>query len=207
MGLPVLTTFGMTETASGVAVGGADPATLADPTAMRPLPGVELRIEAPDRSGVGRIEIRGSMVFGGYVGGPPASADRSPDGWFLTADLGRIDHDGLLRIADRRDDLIVSGGENVAPAEVEAVLLEHPAVAAAAVVGRPDPKWGAVPVALVVVRDGGPVEDMDLERHCRARLAAYKVPRAFQRVADIPRDDLGKVRRRLLREALGEGPR
>jgi O-succinylbenzoic acid--CoA ligase len=206
-GLPILTTYGMTETGSGVAVGGADAATLADPMALRPLPGVGVRIGAPDRAGVGRIEVRGAMVFSGYVGHPRATGDWSQDGWWRTGDLGRIDDDGLLRIVDRRDDLIVSGGENVAPAEVEAILLEHPAVAAAAVVGRPDPTWGAVPVAFVVVRDDTQVEDAGLERHCRDRLASYKVPRAFQRVADLPRDALGKVRRQVLRDALEEGLR
>ena len=83
-GLPILTTYGMTETGPGVAVGGADAATLADPTALRPLPGVDMRIAAPDRAGVGRIEVRGAMVFSGYVGHPRAAADRSQDGWWRT---------------------------------------------------------------------------------------------------------------------------
>ena len=94
------------------------------------------------------------MVFEGYVGDAAASADRLADGWLRTGDLGTLDADGLLRIADRREDLVISGGENVYPAEVEAVLREHPAIVDAAVVGRPDATWGSVPVAVVVVASG-----------------------------------------------------
>ena len=111
---------------------------------------------------------------------------------------------GLLRIADRRDDLIVSGGENVYPAEVEAVLREHPDVLDAAVVGSDDATWGRVPVAVVVLAAGSTASDIELESHCQGRLAAYKVPVAFHRVAELPRNEAGKVLRGELRERLGE---
>jgi O-succinylbenzoic acid--CoA ligase len=204
-GLPVLTTYGMTETSSGVAVGGGEPATLADPAALRPLPGVDVRVVDPGaEDGVGDILVRGAMVCRGYLGDPEASAERLVDGWLRTGDLGSLDAEGLLRIADRREDLIISGGENVYPAEVEAVLREHPAVVDAAVLGRPDRAWGSVPVAAVVVAPGLSVSDAELVRHCRDRLAGYKVPVHFRQLASLPRNEAGKLVRRELRDLLGE---
>ncbi len=146
------------------------------------------------------------MVFEGYVGDAAASADRLADGWLRTGDLGTLDADGLLRIADRREDLVISGGENVYPAEVEVVLREHPAIVDAAVVGQADATWGSVPVAFVVVESGEPVGDAEIERHCRERLAAYKVPVRFHRLPRLPRNEAGKVLRRELRELLAEAP-
>jgi o-succinylbenzoate---CoA ligase len=205
-GLPVLTTYGMTETSSGVAVGGAEVATVADPAALRSLPGVRVRVEDPDPAdGVGQILVSGSMVFSGYLGDAEATAERLADGWLRTGDLGSLDGDGLLRIADRREDLVISGGENVYPAEVEAVLREHPAVVDAAVVAQADATWGSVPVAAVVVAPGASVGDAELERHCRAQLAAYKVPVRFHRLPALPRNEAGKVLRRELRELLSRG--
>ena len=206
-GLPVLTTYGMTETSSGVAVGGAEVATLADPAALRPLPGAHVRVEDPDPAdGVGQILVAGSMVFAGYLGDPAATAEQLADGWLRTGDLGSLDGDGLLRIADRREDLVISGGENVYPGEVEAVLRDHPAVVDAAVVGQADATWGSVPVAAVVVTPGASVGDAELERHCRARLAGYKVPVRFHRLLELPRNEAGKILRRELRELLMKAP-
>ncbi len=205
MGLPILVTYGMTETASGVAVGGLDPATLADPTALRPLPGVRLREAATpegDEEGSGGIEVRGPMVFGGYLDDPEATAERLVDGWLHTGDLGSVAKDGLLRVMGRRDDVVISGGENIQPAEVEAVLCEHPAVAEAAVVGQADPTWGGVPVAAIVLVPEADVADDELAAHCRARLAGYKVPRRFVRVLALPRNAAGKVLRRELQATL-----
>jgi O-succinylbenzoic acid--CoA ligase len=204
-GFRVLTTYGMTETASGVAVGGADPATIADPTAARALPGAELRIE-PDGAadGSGEILVRGSMVFAGYAHDPGATAERLRDGWLHTGDIGTLDEAGLLRIVDRRDDLVISGGENVYPAEVEAVLTAHPAVREVAVFGEPDARWGAVPVAAIVL--GAEVTDAELAAHCRERLAGYKVPARFVRLAALPRNELGKVQRHRLRASEAETP-
>ncbi len=151
-GYPVLTTYGMTETGSGVVVGGAEQTTRRDPTAGRALPGVRLGI-VPDGAGDGggEILVRGEMVFAGYLDDPATTAETLRDGWLHTGDIGTLDADGLLRVMDRRDDLIVSGGENITPAEVEAALAEHPAVVDVAVVGLPHERWGAVPVAAVVL--------------------------------------------------------
>ncbi|HYU49707.1 MAG TPA: o-succinylbenzoate--CoA ligase [Candidatus Limnocylindria bacterium] len=212
LGLPVMPTYGATETASGVTALQPADADRLPGSAGRPLPGVEMRIAIGEGGGagqsstagageIGEIEVRGGMVFAGYDGQPEAIATVLAGGWLPTGDLGSLDADGFLTVADRRDDLIVSGGENVYPAEVEAVLREHPAVVDAAVVGRPDPRWGAVPVALVVLADhradhpDASPTDAALIAHCRSRLAAFKVPVAFRRVDAIPRTANGKLRR------------
>ena len=202
LGLPVMLTYGATETASGVTALEPADADRLPGSAGRPLPGVELRIaagETGETGEIGEIEVRGDMVFAGYDGQAEETASVIADGWLRTGDLGSLDAEGFLTVAERRDDLIVSGGENVYPAEVEAVLLAHPAVADVAVVGRPDERWGAVPVALVVLADRAEVTDAALETalaaHARAQLAAFKVPVAFQRVDAIPRTANGKLRR------------
>jgi O-succinylbenzoic acid--CoA ligase len=199
-GYPIHVTYGMTETASGVAAGepGDGPGP---PTVGRALPGAEIATDPPGASAdaPGEILVRGPMVFAGYDGDPAATAAALDGGWLRTGDLGWLDAMGRLVVADRREDLLVSGGENVYPAEVEAVLLAHPAVADAAVVGRPDPAWGAVPVAIVVTRPGAAPADAELAEHCRTRLAAYKVPRAFHRRASLPRTAAGKLRRSEIR--------
>jgi O-succinylbenzoic acid--CoA ligase len=195
LGLPVMPTYGTTETASGVTALEPADADRHPGSAGRPLPGVELRIVGGKIGEIGEIEVRGGMVFAGYDGQAEATASALADGWLRTGDLGSLDAEGFLMVADRRDDLIVSGGENIYPAEVEAVLLTHPAVADAAVVGRPDERWGAVPVALVVLADPADVPDPALAEHVRARLAAFKVPVAFHRVDAIPRTANGKLRR------------
>jgi O-succinylbenzoic acid--CoA ligase len=170
-GLPLLQTYGMTETCSQIATAGAGS------SAARPLPGVELRIG--DR---GEILARGPMVSRGAL---------APDGWLHTGDRGRLDPDGTLHVEGRIKDTIVTGGENVAAAEVEEALLAHPAVADAAVAGRPDPEWGEAVTAWVV--PSAPVSDDELRAHCRARLAGFKVPRAFLRLDALPRTASGKV--------------
>lgn len=212
-GLPVVPTYGLTETASGVVALPAEEAAVHPAAAGLPLPGVELRIRpggriaSPDGAGrvdeVGEIEVRGPMLFAGYLGRPAETWAAFDDGWFRTGDLGSLDESGRLFIADRRDDLIVSGGENVYPAEVEAILLAHPGVADAAVVGRPDPRWGAVPIAVIVEGSGAAPTDAELDAHCRVSLAGYKVPVAFERAPALPRSPGGKLLRRELRVRTG----
>jgi O-succinylbenzoic acid--CoA ligase len=151
---------------------------------------------------VGEILVRGAMVFAGYVDDEQATAAALRGGWLHTGDIGTIDDAGLLRITDRRDDLIVSGGENVYPAQVEAVLVAHPTVAEAAVVASTDERWGHVPVAFVVVEQGAIIDPVTLEHHCQAQLAGYKVPVRFEPVEALPRNSLGKVLRQELRDRL-----
>jgi O-succinylbenzoic acid--CoA ligase len=123
----------------------------------------------------------------------------SDDGWLHTGDLGRIDDRGRLEVVGRRSDTIITGAENVAPQEVEDVLQEHPGVADVAVIGRPDPEWGQAVVALVVPRNGDPLDAAELGAHCRARLAAFKVPKSFELVETLPRTPSGKLLRRQIR--------
>jgi O-succinylbenzoic acid--CoA ligase len=168
--VPVSPSYGMTETCSQIATDGVA------------LLGTELDI-APD----GEVLVRGRTI---------AAAALGPDGWLHTGDLGAFDEDGRLVIAGRKADTIVTGGENVAPAEVESVLLEHPGVVDAAVFGRSDPEWGEAVVAHVVLADG--VETEALRAHCAARLAPFKVPKRFEPVPAVPRGATGKLLRREL---------
>jgi O-succinylbenzoic acid--CoA ligase len=207
-GWPVVPTYGLTEAGSGVTALATDDAAAHPGSAGRPLPGVQVRIADPAADGTGEIQVRTPAALSGYLGQPEATAAAfEADGWLRTGDAGRLDADGFLQVLDRRDDLLVSGGENVFPAEVEATIAEHPAIAEAGVVGRPDPTWGAVPVAAVVLRPGAPAPtDAELQAFCLARLAPYKVPVGFFVVAALPRTTSGKLRRAELRAALAGAP-
>jgi O-succinylbenzoic acid--CoA ligase len=171
-GVPVAPTYGMTEACSQIATHGW------------PLPGVEVRLSAD-----GEVLVRGAVVAPGAL---------AADGWLHTGDLGRFDERERLAIIGRKADTIITGGENVAPAEVEAVLLEHPAVGDAAVHARADPEWGEAVVASVVLRDRARVEPQALRSFCAARLAAFKVPKAIALVERLPRTASGKLLRREL---------
>jgi len=147
----------------------------------------------------GEICVRGRALMAGYHADPEATAAALRGGWLHTGDLGVLGPDGFLRVLDRRSDLVVSGGENVYPAEVEAVLERHPAVSEAAVTGEPDPDLGRRVVAWVVPGDAAQPPDLaGLQRHCRARLASYKAPRALHVVTALPRSASGKLLRREL---------
>ena len=203
-GWPVIPTYGLTEAGSGVTALRADEASGAPESAGRPLPGVALRIADAGADGMGEIQVRTPAAFGGYVARDlETAAAFTRDGWLRTGDLGRLDAAGRLFVADRRADRVISGGENVHPAEVEAILEAHPAVAEAGVAARPHAKWGAVPVAGIVLRPGrdDPGDD-PLRAWCRKRLASYKVPVAFVRLPALPRTATGKLRRAELRDRL-----
>ncbi len=198
-GWPVVPTYGLSEMGSGVTALAADEAPEAPGSAGRPMPGVSLTIAEPDGEGVGEIVVAGASAFLGYLGEEP----RAPGAPFRTGDLGRLDRAGRLSVIDRRTDRIVRGGENISPAEIEAVLLGHPAVADAGVVARRDELLGQVPVAAIVLRDDvvDPGDDA-LAAHCRAALAGFKVPTAFVRLDVLPRPGSGKLRRADLRALL-----
>ena len=178
-GLRVLQTWGMTETCSMVTC--ERPADADGATAGPPLPGFEVRVGSDSE-----IAVRGPALMRGYLGHDPLGR-----GFFKTGDLGALDVRGRLVVHSRRADLIVSGGENVYPAEVEAALLSHPAVREAAVLPAPDEKWGQVGVAYVVSSAG----EGELREFLRGRIAAYKVPARFVHLAGLPRNAGGKVDR------------
>ena len=193
-GVPVVQTYGLTETASQVATLAPEDALPKLGSAGKPLFPTELRVDAPPGE-IGEILVRGPTVSPGYVNRPERGA---ADDWLRTGDLGRLDAEGYLYVVDRRDELIISGGENVYPAEVEAALLAHPAVAEAGVTGLADSTWGQVVYAAVVLRPGAGATAEQLRAHCRARLAAYKVPTRLELVATLPRNAAGKLLRRRL---------
>ncbi len=201
-GLPVVTTYGMTEAASGVTALPATEAAAFPDSSGRALPGMRVRVMLDDGTpapvGIrGDIDVSGPNLFAGYDDDAAATNAVMRDGWLRTGDLGSLDGAGRLTITGRRDELIISGGENISPAEVESVLLTHPAIADAAVVGRTHPEWGAVPVAAVVLRVG--VTDLDataFRAFCRQRMASFKVPQDITAVNAIPRTASGKIIRR-----------
>ncbi len=213
-GLPIVTTYGLTEAASGVTALPLGEAASAPGSSGRPLPGVRVRVvdaqgqdAGPDISG--SVVVSGPTIAMGYDADPAATSASFRDGWLHTRDTGRIDAEGRLWVMDRLDELFVVGGENVSPVEVEEVLASHPGIGDLAVVGRPDPAWGHVPVAAVVPGQGRPVPTLEeLRAFGRDRLASYKLPRDMRIVAAIPRTPSGKVIRRsvlsLLEEPTGD---
>ena len=150
---------------------------------------------------VGEVCVRGDVVMAGYWRNPEATAAALRDGWLWTGDLGSFDGDGFLTLKDRSKDLIVSGGSNIYPREVEEVLLAHPAVAEACVVGRPDREWGEVVIAFVVPRGEAPPTD-ELDRLCLDHIARFKRPKEYRFVERLPKNDYGKVVKAELRATL-----
>lgn len=206
IGLPALPTYGLTEASSQVTTLPPAEAGTRRGCSGKPLPVVRVRIEADGEAAPpgtpGEILVRGPTVTPGYLRDPQATRRALAGGWLHTGDIGYVEPDGYLYVLDRRDDLIVSGGENVYPAEVEAVLTAHPAVEEAAVTGRSDAEWGQVPVAAVRLRAGYHATEAELLEFCRARLAGFKVPRQIRFMDALPRNAAGKLLRRSLREAL-----
>jgi len=197
-GMPVMPTYGLTEAASQVATAALGDTTVAPGCVGRALPGTQVRIGGADGYGRGEVLVAGPTVMAGYFRDPAATAGVLRDGWLHTGDIGRLDAEGRLQIFDRRTDVVITGGENVYPTEVEQVLLEHPAIAEAAVYGVADPEWGRRVQAALVLRAGIELDEVALEQWCRERLAAYKIPRTIVRVAALPRTASGKLRRHTL---------
>ncbi|MGI5183001.1 class I adenylate-forming enzyme family protein [Dactylosporangium sp. CA-152071] len=202
----LIDTFGMTELCNGVCYMDAAHEESKMGALGAPFPGVHIRIVDEQFRQVppgteGEIIIRGAKISPGYWNDEETNRRTRRDGWFLTGDVGRIDEDGYLWFVDRRTDLIKSGGENVAGAEIERVIAQHPDVAEVAVIGVPDPQWDEVPKAFVILRDGAAATGADIREHCRANLARFKVPKYVDVVESLPRNDSGKVLKRELRSA------
>ena len=205
-GIPLLQTYGTTETAGPATVVDLAHAEAKAGSAGLPFFHTDLRIadeagRALPADAVGEIQVRAPHLFAGYWRNPAATAEAFSGDWYRTGDLGSLDSEGYLWIAGRRRDLIVSGGENIFPAEIEAVLEAHPAVAEAAVVGRPDPAWGEIPAATIVAAPGAAAPDpAELERFCAGRLARYKIPKRVEvSETPLPRNAAGKLLKHLLR--------
>ena len=205
-GVPVLQVYGATETcpiALYTRLGG----DLSRPGSTG-LPGLFCEARVIDETGrevpagaAGEVAVRGPNVLAEYWRAPEATAEALRDGWFHTGDIARRDAQGYFTIEDRKKNMIVSGGENIYPAEIERVLLAHPAVAEAAVIGIPDPRWQEVPFAFVVSRAGAEASADGLRAHLQTQLARFKLPRDFAFVDELPRNALGKVQHFRLKQA------
>lgn len=167
----------------------------------RPILGTSVAIDCPDNSGAGEILVRSPMVMSGYWRRPEETASvLGEGGWLGTGDIGRIDADGYLHVVDRKEDLVTTQGENVFPGEVERVVVEHPAVTEAAVIGVPDATYGVALCASVELVEGSDLTLPELQEHCGSRLARFKVPRQLKVVQILPRTPSGKVLRRMIRD-------
>jgi fatty-acyl-CoA synthase len=187
-GVDIIQGYGLTEAAPNVLCLPPEDAVRKTGYAGKPYPYVDVRL-----SEAGEMLVRGPNVFPGYWRNPTATAEALADGWLHTGDVAERDEEGYYRMRGRLKEMYISGGENVYPAEVEAVLHEHPAIADAAVVGVPDERWGETGVAFVVPAEGKEVSQDELVAYCRERLAKYKVPRAVEFLEELPRAGAGKV--------------
>ena len=197
--------YGMTETSPSALLLRAADAVRKAGSVGKPFVHVEVKVvnekgQEIQPGEVGEVLIRGKSVMKGYWKNPEATAEAIQDGWMRSGDLARVDEDGYIYIVDRKKDMIISGGENIYPAEVEQVLYKHPEVLEAAVIGVPDPKWGESALALVVAKPGTSPAPENLIEHCRRNLAKYKCPKRVEVVKELPRTPAGKVLKRVLRE-------
>jgi len=154
---------------------------------------------------IGEIVARGPLLLRTYYKNQKAYQDAMRDGWFSTGDLGKVDEEGYLYLVDRKKDMICSGGVNIYPSDIEAILLSHPGILESAAIGVPDPKWGEAVKAIVVLREGQAVSEKELIQYCRANLAGYQVPKSVELVQSLPRNPSGKVLRKELRAPYWEG--
>ncbi|MGJ0239782.1 AMP-binding protein [Novosphingobium fluoreni] len=201
-----LTSYGQTESTAMISTNHpGDPIDAILYTVGRPIPHTEVKIVSPEGEEMpqgeqGELLVRGPNVMQGYFDDPEQTAKTVVDGWLYTGDVARIDEDGRLRILDRLKDVVIVGGFNAYPVEIEIMLGSHPDIVEAAIVGLPDERMGEVTAAFVIPRSGATIEQADLTAWCRERMANYKVPRHLFVVDDMPRTPLGKVRKFELRE-------
>lgn len=203
LGVPVIVSYGLTEATCTCTMNPVGPERrVGSVGSALPREAVAVLDEGGHARGpgeVGEVVVAGPNIMIGYLNAPPATAEVLRDGWLHTGDLGYLDPDGFLFLTDRKKDLIIRGGENISPREVEEVLLTHPAVAEAAVVGTPDREWGEEVAAFLVPREGRVLDADQVRAFCRERLARYKVPRQVWMVPAIPLTGVGKVDKARLR--------
>ena len=204
--IPVYQTYGMTETASQIATLSSEYMLKKIGSAGKPLFHSQLKIMKDGREAhpneIGEIVVKGPTVTKGYLGREKETKEAIKDGWLYTGDLGYLDDDGFLYVLDRRSDLIISGGENIYPAEIESVLLSHPDVVEAGVTGIDDETWGQVPIAFVVTKTK--MSEQNLLQFCEQKLARYKLPKCIHFVKQLPRNSANKLLRRELLKLLPE---
>jgi O-succinylbenzoic acid--CoA ligase len=208
--IPVFQTYGMTETASQIVTLSPEYSLSKLGSAGKPLFPAQIKIELEDGTiapsgAAGEIVVKGPNVTSGYLFRLEATKEKLRDGWLYTGDIGYLDDEGFLYVLDRRSDLIISGGENIYPAEIESVLLSHPDVMDAGVTGIENEHWGQVPIAFVVKTDGSTITNDKLIDYCMNQLAKYKVPKAVYFIDTLPRNAAKKLLRRKLREWKNEG--
>jgi acyl-CoA synthetase (AMP-forming)/AMP-acid ligase II len=205
-GFPIVEGYGLSEATCGSTINPVDGPRKVGTVGL-PFPGQELRIVGPDGNvlgpgATGEVEVRGPNVMRGYLNRPDDTAAVIDDGWLRTGDLGHVDEDGYLAIVGRSKEMIIRGGENIYPKEIEDVLTGDPDVLEAAVVGVPDEKWGEVVVAFVQARPAATVDTEALSARCRQHLSGYKRPTAIHVLEALPKNAVGKLDKRVLREGL-----
>jgi o-succinylbenzoate---CoA ligase len=203
--IPVYQTYGMTETASQVVTLTPEDSLIKLGSAGKPLFPVQLKIVSSDGNitepmEAGEILIKAPNVTSGYLNSPSETNDKIKNGWLSTGDIGYLDEEGFLFVLDRRSDLIISGGENIYPAEVEGILLSHHQVIDAGVIGVKDAVWGQVPIAIIVKKAGASVTNLQLIEFCQNKLAKYKIPQKVVFVDVLPRNAAKKLMRHKLKE-------
>lgn len=209
--IPVFQTYGMTETASQIVTLSPEYSLAKLGSAGKTLFPAQIKIvlengETADANTAGEIVIKGPNVTSGYLYHPEATSEKFRGGWLYTGDIGYLDEEGFLYVLDRRADLIISGGENIYPAEIESVLLSHPGVAEAGVTGIDDPVWGQVPIAFIVKKEGyAELQEEGLHQFCIRNMAKYKVPKRYYFVMELPRNAAKKLLRRHLPALIQEG--
>ena len=166
-------------------------------TGVKVVDGSGREVEVGD---VGEVIVSGPHLMKEYWNRPDATAETIRDGWLYTGDLATVDSEGFVYIQDRKKDMIISGGENIYPAEIENILVSHEQIVEAAVIGQPSGKWGESPVAIVVKKLGTSLSAQDIMAHCKGKLASFKQPKAIEFVEEIPRNPSGKILKRILRE-------
>jgi fatty-acyl-CoA synthase len=207
-GVAIIQGYGLTEAAPNVLCLAPEDAVRKQGFAGKPYAHVDAALRDPEcgqllaGAGAGELVVKGPNVFAGYWRNEEATRAAFADGWLLTGDWAERDEEGYYRIADRLKDMYISGGENVYPAEVEAVLFQHPAVVDAAVVGVPDERWGESGAAFVVLAEGAETTEEELVAHCRASLAKFKVPKLVRVVPEMPRSGMNKVLKNELKAML-----
>ncbi|MBC8461159.1 MAG: AMP-binding protein [Deltaproteobacteria bacterium] len=197
--------YGCTEASPCITILSAKDSLRKDGSVGRALPFLEARIVDKDNrilppDEVGELICRGPNVMQGYYRNPEGTEKAIQNGWLHTGDLARMDDEGFFYIVDRKKEMIVSGGENIYPKEIEDVLIKHPAISDVVVIGVPDPDWGESVKAFVVAREGQTIDEQEVVSFCKKNLASYKKPKAVAFISEIPRNPSGKALKRLLRE-------